>query len=106
MASTAANITWEPSVNETGSAIILQITAHSINSSLFEHYRRVESSTGIAHFNSLNPFTLYKFIVKEVNFDGVLAEIGPIRTWPSGNSYLIFVNDTDDFPCLIHTQKL
>ena len=92
LSSTAVNITWNRSVDEDGSATILQITAHHLHASVFRKIEKVEGSSGFAHFHLLRPYTWYKFIVKKKQYDEVLAEIGPIRTWPSGNSHSVFAN--------------
>ena len=102
MTSTSANITWKQPVDEAGSATVLQITAQPLNDSSSEHIGKVESSTGIVLIHPLKPFTFYKFIVKDKHLNEVLAEIGPIKTWPAGNLHSIVDNVWYNFLTLKH----
>ena len=89
--STEAVITWEPFVYENGSAPKITVTALPVDGFSCAYSGRVDISPGSARMHSLRPFTLYKFIIKETNENAILAEIGPIRSWPSGDFHFFFL---------------
>ena len=84
VSSNTAFFHWKSTFGEKGYATIVEITAQPTDLSLSKLVQKVEGNFESAQFDSLRPFTWYKFIVKEKDTDTLLAEIGPIRTWPSG----------------------
>ena len=85
LSSTDVSLTWIPVLDVNTSATQLNVTALPLESALQKPSGKILHSSGSAHISSLTPFTQYKLVVQEKNNDTVLAEIGPIRTWPSGN---------------------
>ena len=104
MTSTTVNITWKLSVGESDLVRKLQISAQPVNASASPHVVRIEKAAGNTHFDSLSPFTSYKFIVKDMNTDVVLGIIGPVRTWPAGNSHFNFDNVIHILPAFIRAH--
>ena len=90
LTSTDALLCWNSSIDGDGSASILKITAQPNDSSLNEIVQITMGSLEYVYMLSLRPFTLYNFTVKDNSTDAVLAEIGPIRTWPVGKLQLIY----------------
>ena len=78
-----------PPIDIDASATILKVVAMPVEKSASNYIRINETSSNETQLHSLKPFTLYKFIVKVKATESVIAEIGPNRTWPSGNSLLI-----------------
>ena len=84
VSSNTAFFHWKSTFNKDGQATVIEITAQPNDIHQYKFIQKVESNYEMAQFDSLTPFTWYKFIVKEKDTDTLLAEIGPIRTWPSG----------------------
>ena len=85
LSSTDVVIKLKHLVKDNDSATLLKITAIPLDPTLPKHSWLRKNSSNRAHFNSLRPFSLYKFILSEVGSNTQLANIGPVRTWPSGS---------------------
>ena len=82
--STGVVISWKPSFNKNGTATKLEITAIPLNGTSSKRYEKRQNSSGVIRINSLKPFTKYNFVIREKDCNTTLAEIGPIRAWPTG----------------------
>lgn len=94
---TESVITWKSSTYKPESPLtIFQFIATPVNVFLSENIRaledRVDSTSGSVKLKPLWPFTSYMFVVKDLDTDVILAEIGPKRTWPTGS--LASINQT------------